>query len=39
MPSIQLCRSTGLKRQNRHDFAAYTSKTIGDDHVRRFVCG
>jgi len=30
---------TGQKRQNWYDLAAYTSETIGDDHVRRFVCG
>jgi len=28
--------STG---QNWYDLPAYTSETIGGDHVRRFVCG
>jgi len=26
------------KRQNWYDLAAYTSETIGGDHVRRLVC-
>jgi len=39
MPSFQRCKSTGQKRQNWHDLAAYTSETIGSDHVHRFVCG
>jgi len=29
MLSFQLCRSTGQKRQNWYDLAAYTSETIG----------
>ena len=37
LPSFQLCESTGQKRQNRYDLAAYTSETIGSDHVRWFV--
>jgi len=39
MPSLHLCRRTGQKCQNWYDSAAYTSETIGGDHVRRFVCG
>ena len=38
MPSFQFCRSTGQKRQTWYDLAAYISKKIGNDHVRRFVC-
>jgi len=29
MLSFQLCRSTGRKRENWYDLAAYTSETIG----------
>jgi len=39
VPSFQLSRITGQKRQNWYDLAAYTPETIGGDHVRRFVCG
>jgi len=39
MPTLQLCRSTGQKRQNWYDLTAYTSETIGDRHLRWFVCG
>jgi len=32
MPSLQLCRSTGQKRQNWYDLVAYTTETTGSDH-------
>jgi len=35
IPSFQLGKTTG---HNWYDLAAYTSETIGGDHVRRFVC-
>jgi len=37
--SFQLCRSTGQKRQNWYDLAAYTSETVGGDHEQRLVFG
>jgi len=35
-PSGSALCSTG---QNWYDLAAYTSETLGGDHVRRWVCG
>jgi len=39
MPSFQLCRCTGKKRQNWCGLADYTSEVIEGDHLQRFVCG